>query len=289
MDKQQENELQRLREENKKLREECNQYYDEVQRINQRLEEAENFKSHFIAKITNELINPFTSIMGLSKTILASKKEEWKKVISLLSLVHSEAFELDFQLRNMLWAARIEAGELEPKNSKIDLTSFCDNIKESIGHYISRKKLHFNMQYEFENEDSHFTTDPEKLQIILYNLIKNAINHSPENQTVKTEIKTQSNNLVIIVSDKGIGIAEEQKQFIFDRFKQVDDTINSIYRGQGLGLAVTKALSDFMEATIEINSKPNAGTEFTVTIPESSGNIPGFAVNGNEMFFDEEF
>ena len=91
-------ELQKRFEENKKTIQELKDLTEELKIVNKKLEESEALKSHFISNITNEIINPFTSILGLSRNILAVKKENWKKVISMVALIHSEAFNLDFQI-----------------------------------------------------------------------------------------------------------------------------------------------------------------------------------------------
>jgi len=89
-------ELQKRFEENAKTIQELKDLTEELKIVNKKLEESEALKSHFISNITNEIINPFTSILGLSRNILAVKKENWKKVISMVALIHSEAFNLDF-------------------------------------------------------------------------------------------------------------------------------------------------------------------------------------------------
>lgn len=109
-------ELKKRFENNTRTIEELRNLTEELKQVNKKLEESEALKSHFISNITNEIINPFTSILGLSKTILAVKKEDWKKVISMVSLIHTEAFNLDFQLKNIFVAAKIEAGEIFPRS-----------------------------------------------------------------------------------------------------------------------------------------------------------------------------
>ena len=114
---------------------------DELRIVNKKLEESESLKSHFISNITNEIINPFTSILGLSKAILSVDKENWKKVVSMVALIHSEAFTLDFQFRNIFVAAKIEAGEIFPEIVNTDVTSIIESVIESFKLEARRKKL----------------------------------------------------------------------------------------------------------------------------------------------------
>ncbi|MFW5657941.1 MAG: sensor histidine kinase [Bacteroidota bacterium] len=263
----------------------------ELKIVNKKLEESEALKSHFISNITNEIINPFTSIIGLSKNILSVSKEDWKKVISMVALIHSEAFNLDFQLRNIFVAAKIEAGEIYPEIMSVDLKALIKSVVESF-RVEAQKKL-VTIDHEFNcipNKDDkfYFKTDPEKIKLILANLLSNAVKFSlPKN---KVEIKAESagEHVILMVRDYGTGITFENQKIIFDRFRRLDSGINSMNRGHGLGLSINKALLDLLEGTIEIESKENEGTTFTIKVPNAVIGTKGFSADGNEFLFDED-
>ena len=101
--------------------EELNRMNEALIKLNQKPVNSEQLKSHFISNISNEIPDPFTSILGLSESILEVKRENWKKVIALVAMIHTEAFNLDFQLTNIFAAARIEAGEISPEIPDIDI------------------------------------------------------------------------------------------------------------------------------------------------------------------------
>ena len=103
----------------------------ELIQVNKKLEDSEALKSHFISNITNEIINPFASILALSKNILSVEKENWKKVFSMVSLIYSEAFNLDYQLRNIFVAAKLEAGEISPEILNVDVKHVIESVIES--------------------------------------------------------------------------------------------------------------------------------------------------------------
>lgn len=279
-----------LEEENKKLKQECEQLNRQLKRVNEKLKESEKFKSNFIANVTNELINPFTSIVGLSKTILSVRKEQWKRVISMVALIHAEAFDLDFQLRNLFYAAKIESGDEMPESIRIDVIDFLNNLKDSFKYVIKKKKLtlEINNHVNDDGEALLFKTDPDKLKLILTNLIKNAITFSYENQVIEINTWVESEMLKIAVRDYGRGISKEQQKEIFDRFKRLDNSINSIDRGNGLGLSVVKSLLEILNGEIEVESEPEAGATFIISIPENEDNPSGFAEDSDELFFEEE-
>lgn len=278
-------------ERNKKALRELKDLNLELIHVNKKLEESESLKSHFVSNITNEIINPFTSILGLSRAILSVDKENWKKVISMVALIHSEALNLDFQFRNIFFAAKIEAGEVYPEIFSVDIHNLIDSVVESFKFEAKKKKIKINIIFDIKTENDQlfvFKTDPEKVKLILANLISNAINFSFENGAIDIKAWLEEGNLMISVKDNGIGISKENQKLIFDRFKRLDSGISSINRGHGLGLSVNKAIIDMLKGRIEIVSEHGMGACFTTCIPESDSPTEGFASDANETFFGDE-
>jgi signal transduction histidine kinase len=263
----------------------------ELRVLNKKLEESESLKSHFISNITNEIINPFTSILGLAKHILSVKKEDWKTVISMVALIHSEAFNLDFQLRNIFVAAKIEAGEIYPEILNVDIKTLVNNVLEAFKFEAKKKNLDIVFTFNITvvaGEVFYFKTDPEKLKLMLSNLLSNAIKFSFEKQIIDITASLEGDCLMIKVEDHGTGISEENQKKIFDRFKRVDSAINSVNRGHGLGLSINKAILDLLKGTIDIRSEIGKGSTFTISIPEAQSDTKGFSTDGNEFLFEEE-
>ncbi len=264
---------------------------EELKVVNKKLEDSEALKSHFISNITNEIVNPFASILGLSKNILSAKKEDWKTIISMVSLIHSEAFNLDFQFKNIFVAAKLEAGEISPEILKVDINSLIEGVMDSFKIEAKKKKISVSVDFNFApglEKIYYFKTDPEKLRLIISNLISNAIKFSSEGQRIVVNVSMEDKNLNINVKDHGTGISDENQKIIFDRFRRLDSGINSINRGHGLGLSVNKALLDMLDGTIHINSKKGKGADFLVSIPEHSSDTDGFSYEGTETFFEDE-
>jgi signal transduction histidine kinase len=283
-------ELERRFSENNSTILELKQLTDELKTVNKKLEESEAMKSHFISHITNEIINPFTSILGLSKTILSVEKENWKKVISMVALIHSEAFNLDFQLRNIFVAAKIEAGEIYPEITNVQIESLIKSLIESFRLEAKKKNLHIDFHMgsnEVKEEMLQMKTDPEKIKLILGNLLSNAIKFSKEGGQIDISAWKVENYFYFKVQDFGSGISEENQKIIFDRFKRLDSGINSNNRGHGLGLSINKALIDMLEGTVEITSKPDEGASFLVKIPEPEAGATGFSNDGNDFLFED--
>jgi len=275
---------------NKEALEEVQDLNAKLKKVNRKLEDSESLKGHFISNITNEIINPFASILALSKNILSVKKENWKKVFSMVSLIYSEAFNLDFQLRNIFVAAKLEAGEIFPEILNVDVKHLTESVVESFKYETKKKKIKIDFQFNIKEEENKiyfFKTDPEKLKLIISNLLSNAIKFSSDNSDIVIKVGIDKNDLVVSVKDFGTGINLENQKIIFDRFKRVDSGINSIHRGHGLGLSINKALLDLLTGKIDVKSEVGKGTNFTISIPESESQVSGFAFDGNELFFED--
>ncbi len=286
-------ELEKRFRENKESLLQLQKMTSELKEVNKKLEESEALKTHFISNITNEIINPFAAILGLSRNILDVKKENWEKVISMVHLIHSEAFNLDFQLKNVFAAAKLEAGEWIPDIMNVNVNQLISSTLDSFKYEAAKRRI--ELYYDFDvspgiEKSFYFLTDPEKLKIIISNLLSNAIKYSNSESEVKVKARLEVENLYVSVIDKGIGVSEKNKKIIFDRFKRVDNGINSLNRGHGLGLSVNKAILDLLGGEIEMQSVANEETVFTICIPpgERSVNYDGMASDGNEFLFDND-
>lgn len=283
-------ELRRRISRNNQTVEELTMLNAELRDVNKKLEESESLKSHFISNITNEIMNPFTSILGLSRAILSVDKEAWKKVIQMVALIHAEAFSLDFQFRNIFFAAKIEAGEQVPEVLNVDIRALVDELLDSFRYELRKKRLLVNFKDNTPADEvgQTFKTDPLYVKLIMANLLNNAITFSYENNVIDLSLCIENGVMSFAVKDYGIGIAEERQKIIFDRFERGDNSINSVKRGHGLGLSVSKAILELLDGTITVESKLGEGALFTVRIPESELPVEGYAAESNEIFFDEE-
>lgn len=281
------NELKKRFEENKQSVKQPKELNNKLKIVNKKLEESEALKSHFISNISNEIVNPFTSIITLSKSILSVKKEDWKKVISMVALIHSEAFNLDYQLRNIFMAAKIEAGEINPEAVKTDLDATIQSIIDTFRIESLKKELKINYSFNSEKANNHFVTDPEKLKIIIGNVLGNAIKFSFGKSNVNIDCLLKDDIATVRIIDFGPGISEENQHIIFDRFKRLDSGINSLNRGHGLGLSVSKALIDMLNGSIEIESEENKGAKFIIQIPEIQSHSEVSSQSGDDFLFDD--
>jgi signal transduction histidine kinase len=210
----------------------------------------------------------------------------------MAELIHSEAFELDFQLKNIFTAARIEAGEAIPEIIKTDINQLVTSIVNAYKYKAEQKQLKIKFSFDLDDkltEDIYFKTDPEKLRLIISNLLSNGIKYSNAANRIEVKGWMDNSTLKITVKDFGIGIEKKHLDSIFDRFKRIDSSINSLNPGHGLGLSVAKALLDLLNGEIDIVSKRGIGSVFSISIPQSMEEATqGYANDGNEFIFEED-
>lgn len=257
--------------------------------MNERLERSESLKSNFLSNIRNEINNPLNAIMGLAGqlAIIGAGNEE---VASLSSLIGAEANHLDFQLRNIFMAAELEAGEISPHCVKIHIASALNEIVDSFRHTAAKKNVALDLVLPTNGHNRIVVIDLEKIKIIVSNLLANAIEFSIDGGNVELSFAVSvDGSLQISVQDHGVGIATEDQQRIFDRFVQLDAGTTRSHLGHGLGLSITKALVDLVQGRISLNSAPDEGTLFTVTIPPCSilDDEDSFSEAGNLFLFDD--
>ncbi|MBF0110173.1 MAG: HAMP domain-containing histidine kinase [Magnetococcales bacterium] len=262
-----------------------------LEEVNKKLQASEQIKSNFISHMKNEINNPLTSILGLSEQLKSGAIPE-ELIQSIATSIHSEAFSLDFQLRNIFAAAEMESGETQLQISLTDVGTLVRDSIDSFKHLIADKNLSVTVpDQEDENQPLLFKTDTEKLSLILSNLVSNAVEFNHENGAIDINAHIVNGRLNVTVGDTGPGIDPEKIHTIFDRFVQLESGARKSHKGHGLGLSIVQALVEMMEGNITVDSVAKGkGTIFSISIPEVETNTEAdaFSVDGNEFFFDDE-
>ena len=261
-----------------------------LEAVNEKLRQSEALKSDFLSNIRNEINNPLTSILGLAFQI-ADGKVAGEAAREMAATVYSEAFDLDFQLRNIFTAAELEAGEAVLAPARVDVAALVRGQLQAFGHKVRRKKLTAELFCDNCPPDGSlvFTTDPEKLQKVLANLLANAIEFNGEGKRVLVRIGRSNGTLQLSITDEGIGIPEQDRKKVFDRFAQLDSGARKRHHGHGLGLSITKALAEMLGGSVHLASEEGKGCVFTVTLAELETEQPVDVSSdaGNAFIFEE--
>jgi len=237
----------------------------ELEMQKQQLDEANRLKSAFLSNMSHELRTPLNSVIALSgvlsrklSTTIPAEERNYLEIIErngkgLLTLIS-----------NILDLSRIEAGRESLSVSRCSIRELASELVSMIEPQATEKKI--ALLNQIPADLPLIATDPDKLKHILQNLIGNAVKFTEQGQvTVTAEV--QGPEMVIRVTDTGIGIATEYAPHIFDEFRQGDDSTSRKYGGTGLGLAIAKKYTQVIGGTIKVDSTLGHGSTFTLRLP----------------------
>lgn len=229
---------------------------------------AEFARNQFIANISHELRTPLNAVLGYARMLERAPLEgEHKAQLQRLSQASSMLLGL---VNDVLDWAKIEAGEIDLDNEPFSLPSACETLHSVMGGQAQDKGLGFS--WNQASDLPHYVIgDSTRFQQIMFNLIGNAIKF-----TDKGEIHVDASvlpcgdpdkvRLMFEVSDTGIGISEEDQPYLFERFRQLDQSATRRFQGTGLGLAIVKELAELMGGCVRVQSKPGIGSTFTIEL-----------------------
>jgi len=252
---------------------------------NEALVAADKVKSRFISSVSYELRTPLNTIIGFSQLIenpligpLNDKQREYLADISASSQT------LLAIIDDILDLATIDAGVLELKLERVRISDVIDTTIGVLRERASRARL--TLDIALSDDVDTLVADPERMRQIVFNLLSNAVGFSKAGDTIRISCWREQAaphapaTIVLEIADEGIGIPEESLERVFDRF--VSESRGSRHRGTGLGLPIVKSLVELHEGTLELSSKPGAGTTVTVRLPESGPAVEGTASEPDE-------
>jgi signal transduction histidine kinase/AraC-like DNA-binding protein len=239
---------------------------NELERIKaEKNHEINQIKLQFFTNVSHEFRTPLTLILGpLEKLIAEKPKNEGGNKLLLYELMQRNAQRLLRLVNQLMDFRKLEAGELGLKASCKDIIAFIANVANSFKFQAENRNITFTINSEVDEKQVWF--DPDKLEKIISNLLSNAFKFTHEEG--KIEINTRlDKDIIISISDSGIGIHKENLQSIFKRFYQVPKMQTSEKVGTGIGLALTKELVELHKGIISVDSEVGKGTCFTIRIP----------------------
>lgn len=248
-------------------------------------------KSEFLAAMSHELRTPLTCVIGISDTLLrwsygkvGSKEVPMQKQRQYLQTIRDSGDHLLELINDILDLSQVEAGKAVLKISEFSISKLASQSLHALKEKAVAKGVKLMQEQRIKQECDRFTADPRRLRQILFNLLGNAIKFTPEGGRVilRVWVKEDKNRTpavrqpgtapagstaVFQIKDTGIGIPEDQRSLLFQKFQQLDSPYRREYGGTGLGLALTKQLVELHGGAIEVNSTVDVGSTFTVFIP----------------------
>ena len=243
-------------------------YAKQIEKVATEAQHANQAKTRFSFNMSHDIRTPMNAIIGYTQ-LLENNLDNKKQALDYISKLKSSSTILLSLINYILEMTQIESGKLDLKKEIGDLDDLVKNINVVVEPLIKEKKLHYS--YHLEIKHHHIICDKTKLREIVLNILSNAIKYTPEGGNVELLIQEISfeNNKVkyhFIIIDNGIGMKEDFLPHIFEEFAREKTSTESKVPGVGLGLPIVKSLIDMMNGTIQVESKLNKGTKFTVEL-----------------------
>jgi len=226
--------------------------------------EIDRMKTDFISSVTHELRTPLTAIKAYTTTILRDPDMTEQTKHEFLTVVDEESDLLKNLIEALLEVSRIESGTVKFSREPVDITAVIRQVLSGVQHLADKKNI--QLKVDIADQLGTLQGDEGKIQSMLMNLVNNAIKFTPHGGQVSICARRLGQELLIQVSDTGMGIPKEALPRIFDRFYRVPRPGTRI-QGTGLGLAIVKEIVRLHAGRIEVESEVDKGTTFTVFLP----------------------
>lgn len=266
------------------------------------LEVSSKYKSEFLANMSHELRTPLNSILILSQLLSENKnKVLGEKEIDFSKNIYNSGTDLLNLINEILDLSKIESGKTELDITEVLISDINEDLDSMFSELAKSRAISFDINYD-ENILKSFSTDKQRLEQILRNLLSNAFKFTDKNGKVTMSIDKLNSNIsfknkklnnrtdliAFSVTDTGIGILQEKQAIIFEAFQQADGSTKRKYGGTGLGLSISRELSNALGGEIHLDSQEGKGSTFTLFLPLKfddsviSDNNPNVVVKENK-------
>lgn len=234
-----------------------------------KMQELDEMKSSFFANISHEFRSPLTLILGPLKAMYDNV--EFSSIKEQVSMMIRNAESLLNLINQLLELSKLESGKMRLEAVEQDVCKFLKPVIHSFSSFAARKNISYKVTVP-KGEISIFF-DREKLEKIVVNLLSNAFKYTPEFGHVAFELVEGKDRVTLVVKDDGIGIPEDEMEYIFNRYYRVRDAKNKKSKGTGIGLSLTKELVELHRGEIDLESKENEGSVFIVHLKKGTDHL----------------
>jgi len=239
----------------------------ELEEAKIRAEESDRLKTAFIANMSHEIRTPLNAITGFSGLLLREditpeKRKEYNDHVIKNNKI------LVNMIEDIIDTSRIESGSLQLHPTLIHVGHFLDQLNEPVVENMARKNKPFVdiVQDKNDNRTDSIVADPVRLQQVLWHLLDNAVKFT-NSGSIHFGARENKHHMVFYVEDTGIGIPEEYKEVVFEKFRQLDESTKRKYGGTGLGLYYAHRIAEIMGGRLWFEARKGGGSVFSFSLP----------------------
>jgi len=231
----------------------------------EKAKQSDKLKSVFLANMGHEIRTPLNGIMGFSN-LLMDGEDDPEVIKKYAGIINRNGFRLLQMISNILDISQIDSGNLPVKTEPFAPDKIVNNVIELFSAKAKKNNLEIIRVFKNKSELDIIYSDPDKVTQVLINIFSNAIKFTKDGN-VKIGFHIKEQHIIFSVKDTGIGIPDNAREFLFDRFYQAENSLLGSDEGTGLGLAISKSIVEMLEGNIWYHSELNKGTEFYFSIP----------------------
>ena len=240
-------------------------YLEDLVLAKEKAEESDRLKSAFLANMSHEIRTPMNGILGFTQFLLEPDLSSQKKQ-KYIEIVHKSGHRMLNTVNDIVEISKIEAGIVTVSVKETDLNSSVEELIRFFNPEVEKKGLKLILETLLPEENKIVSTDRNKFDSILSNLLKNAIKYT-ESGMINVGCQTKGAFVEFYVKDTGIGIPKDRTEAVFERFVQADIADTMVFEGSGLGLAIGKSYVEMLGGSIWVESKEGKGSTFYFTLP----------------------
>ncbi len=231
----------------------------------EKAEKSNRLKTAFLNNMSHEVRTPLNAIVGFSQLMTVPNQKQ-EKLENYCELITNSSNKLINIITDVIEISEIQSNNIRLVVSEFEINAFIKDIQTNFENICSTKQTRCNIKIDFPGDPLNISADQYKIQRILSHIVDNAIKFTQAGE-VSVICSLKDGNLVISVSDTGIGIMPEMQEVVFEPFRQIETGMTRNYGGNGLGLTIAKAYTELLNGSINLSSEINKGTNVRVTIP----------------------
>src|SRR5436190_804868 len=236
------------------------------------LKRLDQVRSDFVANVSHELRTPLSILRGYIETLVDNPKTSREELSRILRVMERHSKRLGLLVDDLLSLAQLESSNTTLEIGQVRLSELFDHVLRDWKKKLGEKSL--KVLVDLPPNTPLILADETRLQEVLYNLLENAVKYSRTNGEIRLQVAQHRSEIVLSVSDDGIGISKNDLPRIFERFYRADKARSRELGGTGLGLAIVKHIAQLHGGHVEAESELGCGTTIRVVLPGETSSVP---------------